>query len=64
MRTTDKEKQGTRYFIGWDEITEEQAREIDRQNRELLQQAEQTGNIKHLTGIRIILKWEPGKWTR
>lgn len=64
MRTTDKEKQEARYFIGWDEITEEQARKIDRQNRELLQQAEQTGNVEYLTGIRIILKWEPGNWTR
>lgn len=64
MRATDGEKQKTRYFIGWAEITEEQAREIDRKNRELLQQAEQTGNVEYLTGCRIVLKWEPEKWTR
>ena len=64
MRATDEGKQETRYFVGWDEITEEQAREIERQNRELLQRAEQTGNVEHLTGCRIILKWELGGWTR
>lgn len=64
MRATDGEKQETRYFIGWDEITEEQAREIERRNLELLQRAEQTGNVEYLTGIKIISKWEPGNRTR
>lgn len=64
MRATDGEQQKTRYFIGWEEITEEQAREIDRQNRELLQRAEQTGNMEYLTGCKIVLRWEPGRWTR